>query len=105
MLKRCTECYKTYEAKGEWQNLCVDCFKKRKKQELDDLNNSVSQLTDTISILRQRLKEVESMKNNQFDSFFLNDLLMLCHPDRHDNSYLSNKVTSLLIEMRKRRKK
>jgi hypothetical protein len=29
------------------------------------------------------------------------DLIRLCHPDKHENSLLSNKITAKLLEIRK----
>lgn len=41
-----------------------------------------------------------SPKSNQFTKQEIDSMIRLCHPDRHDNSRISNEITQKLLKMR-----
>ena len=65
-------------------------------RENDELRLSARALRDELA----RIKH-ESQDINKALMPFLHDLLALCHPDRHDSSERSTRITRLLLELRR----
>ncbi len=49
--------------------------------------------------LKSKLKELSASDYNETKDH-LPELIRLCHPDKHDNSFLSNKITKWLLSQR-----
>lgn len=83
MLKTC-KCGMQYEDAG-YKKICAACFSKNKKQEQE--------------YLKQTIYELENRKQN-IDKETLKQIIYLCHPDKHNNSELSNKIFCFLRGMK-----
>lgn len=98
----CVDCGTTFEAKGTWQIRCTNCFKKIKQQELIKLKSQITELSNQLYYYKQKLTTLQSFSNKEIDSKLLMDIIVLCHPDKHENSKKSNEVTTKLLDMRRK---
>lgn len=78
--RECNQCGNTFFAYEDWKKICIDCWKKNKNINTNTHNNRSSVAID------------ENM---------LKILIRLCHPDKHQNSEMSNKATVYLLSLRK----
>lgn len=90
----CTDCGRPTDAK--WKKLCRDCFIAQKR---------IEEATDKylIEFLMKRCAELEKQQQQKIPEDMMKRLLMLCHPDKHGNSTLSNDVTKWLLKQRSAR--
>lgn len=125
---RCKEIFKVHVL-DNWKRICLACWKKEKRaaesfssrssQQTRSTNNFDNEFEAKIEINRLKMelraKELElqmtkmelfsakrqqpASRNSQFTPEELKRLRMLCHPDRHGNSELSNKMTKKLNEI------
>lgn len=88
MYVRCMDCRQEFfrESDERWRIRCFECWVRHKSE---------SRYAKTRSRLPADPIRIELAGN-------LRSLLNLCHPDRHENSTLSNKVTMWLLEVRAR---
>jgi hypothetical protein len=63
-------------------------------------NGSGDYFSDAASYQRGFLDGQRSVVNFRLSEEFLEKLIMLCHPDKHDNSKMSNEVTQSLLKAR-----
>ena len=108
----------------DWKKICISCWIKQKNQRdfQDQFNNYFNQKTkeQKSDFFRRHFgQDYEDFFNfggrtgraqeraeshSGFEAEFqenLRALLMLCHPDRHDNSDLSNRITKWLLSKRR----
>ena len=99
----CAKCRCAFEREpGEtWKKLCLDCWRDSKaKQE-----SSEYLLRDQIAALQKRLYQAESrarlleLRGGQFDAEELKTLRRLCHPDRHNGSEASTRISQRINQM------
>ncbi len=83
-MKTCTKCGLPFPATEDWQTTCLLCWKASKGY---DENK-------TDSALRSMMEHAGALNGH------LADIINLCHPDRHQNSERSNKVTQWLLMQR-----
>lgn len=70
---------------------------------LNSLVRSHKKLKELNDELNGRLRKSEqnrSVDANSLDTKTINRMIRLCHPDKHNNSEVSNEVTSILLNMR-----
>lgn len=85
----------------------MGCWRNRERafEEYDSLKYEVAQQSQVILSLRNRLARLESEAERparlDIANDAIKDLLMLCHPDRHNNSERANRITRWLISVRK----
>ena len=89
-MKCCGNCHKYFRPKYENSKLCFDCWKKR-----NDAFNRYDYLVQENQRLMRILSEERLRKTLPAET--VRKLLMLAHPDKHDNSKLSNEVTRWLL--------
>ena len=109
MYKVCTGCNKNFHvAEGEeWKKTCLGCWKKTKNVQ-DKNYQRVLQLEALAQLLYQRIAkfekhtaELERKTSSSIEPDMLRRLIMLSHPDRHNNSEASKKATQFLLDMKK----
>jgi hypothetical protein len=86
MKKICKDCTQMFEAREEWQNMCYACYKLWKAK------------TDPQIIYQKQFIRVSDV-DGQWMRDNITDILMLCHPDKHGNSQLSNTITRQLVNI------
>jgi hypothetical protein len=74
------------ESAPKWVKYCTPCFKKVKQQELHSI--------------RTELGEARAILEGLCENGMIKKLLFLCHPDKHDNSPMSNEVTRFILRLR-----
>lgn len=79
MLKIC-RCGNRYEDDG-YKTVCSGCFARQKKEEQENLKRRIFEL-----------------QNQNIDKETMKKIIYLCHPDKHGNSELSNKIFCFLRE-------
>jgi hypothetical protein len=82
---------------------CTTCFKLSKQLELNRLQETIEELEQELAATKYRLVVAQAQigRHITLDGNLVKKMLVLCHPDRHDNSPVSNEVTRVLIQMRK----
>ena len=102
MYKVCTGCNKNFHvAEGEeWKKTCLGCWKKSKTVQ-DKNYQRVLQLEALAQLLYRRIDELEKKTSSSIEPDMLRRLIMLSHPDRHNNSEASKKATQFLLDMKK----
>lgn len=102
MYKVCTGCNKNFHvAEGEeWKKTCLGCWKKTKNVQ-DKNYQRVLQLEALTQLLYRRIDELEKKTSSSIETDMLRRLIMLSHPDRHNNSEASKKATQFLLDMKK----
>lgn len=102
MYKVCTGCNKNFHvAEGEeWKKTCLGCWKKTKNVQ-DKNYQRVLQLEALAQLLYRRIDELEKKTSSSIEPDMLRRLIMLSHPDRHNNSEASKKATQFLLDMKK----
>lgn len=53
------------------------------------------------TMLSDANREIQLLKSNKIDKEMLKTLILLCHPDKHNNSSGSEKAIKFLLKMRK----
>jgi hypothetical protein len=84
--KPCKSCYKlfSYKAGEEWKSHCLPCYlSKQGKTQGPRPNPNLNATGIPDDILRK--------------------LIILCHPDKHGNSELSNATTAWLLNLKQKR--
>lgn len=118
MRARCV-CGTVFDAQGEWQRLCWDCWRRRENERAGrgDLTALATRqarlLEEAYEAGRQRGYEegydaasVQARRRNGhgtgLDGALLRELIVLCHPDRHpaERFEQANRVTAQLVSMR-----
>lgn len=84
MFKIC-KCGVQFDDGGGFKKMCPKCFAKSKNEELESL--------------KRRIYELESDRQ-EIDSQTMKQIIYLCHPDKHNNSELSNKIFCFLRGMK-----
>lgn len=117
MLRDCSKCGREFEAKFDWSKECIECFlaspkgkawKARKDAENNGFNHSEN-FWDRQEKREEKRQEQERGYHGRFtpnedklDKDLLRKLIMLCHPDKHAGSALSNEVTKRLLAMKEK---
>ncbi|MDQ3671482.1 MAG: hypothetical protein M3364_03460 [Actinomycetota bacterium] len=83
-MARCSDCGRSFSAKGQWQRRCWTCWRGQEDAKL--IAEGFEAGLAAASSLDERL---------------LRDAIALCHPDRHppERFLLANRVTASLIEL------
>ena len=111
MQKTCMQCRKSFfiSEGEEWKKICLDCWKKSKKIEdkvnprIKELEAKNARLHSQIETLQHNLRVAltQPSRYQSIEPEMLRRIIMLCHPDRHDNSPASGKATQYLLDMKK----
>jgi hypothetical protein len=97
MEKYCSRCRLQFTTEYYWQNLCKNCFKVTKNEEVLEYKRQINDLTNQLFLYKVKKSEIG-------DIDFLKSILKLVHPDKHDNSILSNRITVEILQMIKNKK-
>lgn len=105
MYKECQQCKKSFfVADGEeWKKICLRCWKKSKGVQgnaSDRAHQRVIELESLTRVLYGRIAELERKSQATIEPEMLKRIIMLCHPDKHNNSEASIKATQHLLDMR-----
>lgn len=89
-MRICDGCHKSFFSKYENTRLCYNCYKKR---------DHAFKWHDHLVAENHRLEVLlsEEKRKKILPTEMARKLLMLAHPDRHNNSKLSNEVTKWLL--------
>ncbi len=103
----CRECNRPFPQKASWAKKCVLCFKEDRGYDL--LSGDLSFLWAQMEIKRLQAENRE-LPNREaqpttdpapvLTEKFIRELLSLTHPDRHNNSDRSNRITGELLDLR-----
>jgi hypothetical protein len=96
----CQDCgnWFTRKPSERWKTTCVECWKKTKKAEIEDLREENDELRETNTYLRMRLRQLENrpaISHQDHLSDFLSVyplLVKLAHPDKHNGSREAHEV-------------
>lgn len=120
----CGECGRFFMPKGSWQKMCGACFLKtdkgkewqKSKVDMEEAQRKAREWAwqnqsdpfknfrgnDFGSRYQQPQQPPRQSAPMSFDGQLLRKLIMLCHPDKHNNSAMSTEVTQELLKMRKK---
>jgi hypothetical protein len=87
----CRQCHNVFFADEEWKKICLKCWIKQKKKREEKLKGAREARYYTPPPKHNASNELKEM---------LPLLIRLCHPDRHNNSESSTKVTQWLLKQR-----
>jgi hypothetical protein len=98
--KICESCGRAFRVKPpfEWQRVCYRCFKGE-----SDARTQLRTLQAENALLKAQLSTLRIAAPTRLQSLDLRRwrlLVSLCHPDKHQNSEVSNETTAWLIEVR-----
>lgn len=119
---KCAKCRQGFIPEYEWQKKCWNCFfnsiegaewKARKEQQSNGFNWEKAKEDDRKRQQEQTRQEEAYSRQQQrdyhgrfaapvLDKDFLRKLIMLCHPDKHGGSTMSNEVTQKLLQMKEK---
>lgn len=99
MTAYCSRCGEQFEAKGDWQRLCWECWRAAKDANEGasyDRGYSAGYRDGARSAARQTVTNGRTLDPDQ-----LRSLIQLCHPDRHppERAALANQVTAQLLNL------
>jgi hypothetical protein len=110
MIKMCQKCDKPYVVtpEEEYKIYCMPCFKTERAWKLSASDQayvllqaeyaSLQQQNTTLTKALRRCKKAPP--KGKMPTIPYRDLLRLCHPDRHQNSALSKRITQWILENR-----
>lgn len=110
MMRQCEKCGTWFVAKVSYAKLCYPCWKRRQDAEAtaEELARENEVLRRSNATLHRMLDETRRLTQPAPATVLPADLLLemiyLCHPDRHGNSAVANRVTSFLLAERRRMK-
>jgi ribosomal protein L40E len=84
----CRQCHNVFFADEEWKKICLKCWIKQKKRAEESRYQNSYRPPPPKHNASNELKEMLPL------------LIRLCHPDRHNNSESSTKVTQWLLKQR-----
>jgi hypothetical protein len=87
----CRQCHNVFFADEEWKKICLKCWIKQKKEREEKVKGAREARYYTPPPKHNASNELKEM---------LPLLIRLCHPDRHNNSESSTKVTQWLLKQR-----
>lgn len=80
-----------------WRTLCRRCYAANKRAELEELQGELAAAQRRIYELERRPRaDAPTLKPDQ-----IKRLIMLCHPDKHGNSKVSNEITQWMLGLRR----
>lgn len=102
MQKKCERCNANFYVSEleTWKKICINCWKKS-KQIPDKQQQRIVELESLNRALYSRIAEIERFGQSKIEPEMLKRIIMLCHPDRHDQSEASKKATQFLLDMKK----
>lgn len=113
----CSNCRRPFPQHEGWARECFVCYKTKRKYDLIKGDKfflwaqiEMERLQEEVNELRVRLQQAAKHRAQpeasgpSLDEATLKSLLILCHPDKHDNSQRATEVTQKLLDMRKRLK-
>lgn len=80
-----------------WRKLCRKCFGLQKRREEEDREAQLSELAALCMSLQTQLRNAGGIPQDR-----LKKLIVLCHPDKHNNSQTSTEITQWLLTLRKK---
>jgi hypothetical protein len=112
----CSDCDLPFPQRNHYEKRCVVCYKIDKDYKVLWGDLAFLWAQERLGETRRSLQEAEESrifleaicvtpKKARLDPTLVRDLIKLAHPDRHQNSPLSTRVTQQLLAMRKRKKK
>jgi hypothetical protein len=97
--KRCRHCSLWFGAAASYQDLCPVCFKRSRGWDFRANDAAILWLQRALSYA-EFSKPTRTMEPD-IDAAMVRRLILLCHPDRHDNSTEANEVTGWLLDVRR----
>lgn len=89
--RECDDCGRSFYPKQGWERICYPCWRKSK-----DEQGSASHGPQVTIMADPRLPTVDEWAG------MMMRLIKLTHPDKHNNSPESNRVTQWLLDQRER---
>lgn len=116
--RECDDCGRSFYPKQGWEKICWPCWRagkdaeeqcgsdqdgalQKKARELHSLEEALDQWGEELAEREHRLKLRERQATNEWAGMIMS-LIKFCHPDRHDNSPESNRLTQWLLDQRDR---
>lgn len=97
-LAECSRCCLPFHRDVDWRKLCPPCFKETRGWDLKEVDAQF--VAVQVDLHNFMLTSDATKPSAGLDAATIKRLIMLCHPDRHDNSAEANAVTALLLDMR-----
>lgn len=99
MRRTCTKCHAQFDARGDWQKLCWECW--RKQKDAEQLDDEYGRGFDAGFRAGRDLAGRRSV--SALDPEPPRSVIALCHPDRHppERFQEANRGTSALLELRR----
>jgi len=92
LIKDCDDCGKPFVADESWKRVCLICWKEASNYALTKGDKAFGRMQDAL------LEARNGGSNLTQDRIMA--LILLCHPDRHQNNERSNEITKWLLTMR-----
>ena len=106
MTRACTSCGDLFEARGSWQRLCWDCWRKKRdeehQQQAFDRGFQAGLRRGRMERSATYPRKSDATVQRSPDDAVLRDAIALCHPDRHppERAEQANRVTAVLLALR-----
>lgn len=106
----CTKCRHPFPVLDSPKSrMCMPCWKRGQGYDLTKADRHFDAIhayyDNRMTQLEQRLRALEAkappVQAEQLSPTRISKLIKLCHPDRHNNSLLSNEATKWLLSLRK----
>lgn len=94
---RCRDCGQMFNPAKDFHSVCWTCWHENAGDNADSPRIVIAKLRDELERLQCRLAQP---RPPVLDAAAIRWIIQLVHPDKHDNSSISNAVTSTLLQMR-----
>ena len=83
-----------------YKTTCFPCWKKSKGFKLTDVDQTIIHLNEKIKNASKTTNKTTHKPNIKMTKNVSRKLLMLCHPDKHQNSVLAQEITQWILKNR-----
>jgi len=106
VLKTCVDCDLPFATSNTRATQCLPCWKKDREYDMSKADTAHILLQNhmrRLMLLYDHVENTRARSSNSGSSLSdkqIKRLLILCHPDKHDNSEMATEMTQLLNGMR-----